>query len=80
MTKQGLGRCSYNLNDSSNIIFSKLEISDRVFQIFICVVPCIFIIIILYIQKMHTLYYVKHFIGLPTCFDPEGSSSGHLIH
>jgi hypothetical protein len=38
------------------------------------------VIITLYIQQMHTLYYVKHFIGLPTCFDPEGSSSGHLIH
>ena len=28
---------------------------------------------------MHTLYFVGHFIGLPTCFDPYGSSSGHLI-
>jgi hypothetical protein len=47
---------------------------------FICVVPCTFIIIILYIQQMHTLFYVKHFIGLPTCFDPQESSSRHLIH
>jgi hypothetical protein len=38
------------------------------------------LIIILCIQQMHTLYYVEHFTGLPTCFDPEGSSSGHLIH
>jgi hypothetical protein len=29
---------------------------------------------------MHTLYFVGHFIGFPTCFDPYGSSSGHLIH
>jgi hypothetical protein len=47
---------------------------------FMCVVPCIFTVIILCIQQMHTVYYVKHFIGLLTCFDPEGSSSGHLIH
>jgi hypothetical protein len=33
-----------------------------------------------YNQQTHTLYFVGHFIGLPTCFDPYGSSSGHLIH
>jgi hypothetical protein len=33
-------------------------------------------------QQMHTLYFVfvRHFTSLPTCFDPCGSSSGHLIH
>jgi hypothetical protein len=31
---------------------------------------------------MHPLYFVfvRHFTILPTCFDPCGSSSGHLIH
>jgi hypothetical protein len=29
-----------------------------------------------YNQQMHTLYFVGHFIRLPTCFDPYGSSSG----
>jgi hypothetical protein len=33
-----------------------------------------------YNQQMHTLHFVGHFIGLPTCFDPYGSLSGHLIH
>jgi hypothetical protein len=33
-----------------------------------------------YNQQMHTLYFVGHFIGLKTCFNPYGSSSGHLIH
>jgi hypothetical protein len=33
-------------------------------------------------QQMHTLYFVfaRHFTSLPTCFDPCGLSSGHLIH
>jgi hypothetical protein len=33
-------------------------------------------------QQMHILYFVfvRHFTSLPTCFDPCGSSSGHLIH
>jgi hypothetical protein len=33
-------------------------------------------------QQMHTLYFVfvRHFTSLPTCFDPCGSSSAHLMH
>jgi hypothetical protein len=33
-------------------------------------------------QQTHTLYFVfvRHFTSLPTCFDPCGSLSGHLIH
>ena len=58
-------------------IFSTIQTS---WGIFTCVFPCIFTIMILSIQQMHTLYCVKHFTGLPTCFDPVGSSSGHLIH
>jgi hypothetical protein len=58
-----------NTNTVKASTASIIQTKDSCF--FICVVPCIFIIIILYIQQMHTRHYVKHFISLPICFDPD---------
>jgi hypothetical protein len=48
--------------------------------ILICVAPCIFVIITFITNKCILFYFLGHFIGLLTCFDPYGSSSEHLIH